>query len=171
MLRRFYLLLRKNYSQFTFRYFPLFRLKRSGAKIGKNIFIGDNVYVELENAKYLEIQDNVVLSAFTKIVLHDSSLNNIDNFQILYGNVIIKNNSYIGINSTILPGSVVGENTILGANSLVKGKLKSNSVYAGVPAKYLYSIKDMKKRWQKISINNRNSGLSILLEKSRWNEK
>jgi acetyltransferase-like isoleucine patch superfamily enzyme len=43
---------------------------------------------------------------------------------------------------TILPNTKIGSNVIVGACSLVKGELKSNSVYAGVPARYICSTED-----------------------------
>lgn len=149
MLNKIWLYFKKLYSQWVFKFWPAYRLKKSGAKIGKNVFFGDYVYVELENAKYLTIEDDVVLAAFTKIILHDSSLNNVDGGDILYGQVILKKNCYVGANTTVLPGTIIGENTIVGAHSLVKGILKSNSVYAGVPVKFLYTVKEMKRKWQK----------------------
>lgn len=141
-------------------------MSRSGAKIGQNIFVGDGIYVELENAHLLEIQDDVVLSAFVKIILHDSSLNNVSGGNILYGKVTIKKNAYIGVGTIILPGSIIGENTIVGAGSLVKGYLKKNSVYAGVPAKYICSISALEKRWRK-----RKSNQIFLKQSKKWHEK
>jgi acetyltransferase-like isoleucine patch superfamily enzyme len=46
----------------------------------------------------------------------------------------------IGANSTILPGVVIGANSLIGAGSVVTKNVEPNSVYAGVPAKYLKSI-------------------------------
>lgn len=42
---------------------------------------------------------------------------------------------YGGANSTILPGTEIGENCIIAAGAVVKGKLDSSGVYAGVPAR------------------------------------
>ena len=150
-MHNLYLLIKKIYSQWEFKFFPAYRLRKSGARVGKNIFFGDWVYVELENAKYLEIEDEVVLSAFSKIILHDSSLFNTANGEVKYGKVVLKKNCYLGANTLVLPNTEVGENTIIGAGSLLKGKYLANSVYAGVPAKYLYSLSEMKKRWTKPS--------------------
>ncbi len=158
-------MLRSLFSRIVFRFFPVYRLKKSGAKIGKNVFFGQGVYIELENAKLLEIGDNVVLSAFSKIILHDSSLNNVDNFKVLYGKVILGRKSYIGAGAIILPGTKIGENTIIGAGSLVKGTLKKNSVYAGNPAKFLGSISALKLKWK-----NRKNDLTFLKSKPKWYE-
>ena len=42
----------------------------------------------------------------------------------------------------ILPGTVIGNNTIIGAYAVVSGKLESNSVYAGNPARRICSIEE-----------------------------
>jgi len=57
-----------------------------------------------------------------------------------FGKITIGNNVFIGINSTLLPNTRIGDNVIIGAGSLVKGELKSNSVYAGVPVRYICSL-------------------------------
>lgn len=47
----------------------------------------------------------------------------------------IGDNVWLAAKSTILAGSVIGNNTVVGANAVVRGKLDCNSVYVGVPAK------------------------------------
>ena len=42
---------------------------------------------------------------------------------------------FIGSNTTILAGTKIGDNVIIGAGSLVKGNISGGGVYAGVPAK------------------------------------
>ena len=49
--------------------------------------------------------------------------------------MIIGKRVWVGANVTILPGVVIGENTVIGAGSVVTKELPSNSVAAGVPAK------------------------------------
>lgn len=158
--------LKQIYLDLSFRFFPIWRLNKSGASVGENVFVGKNVYIELENAPLLTIEDDAVLSAFTKIILHDSSLCNTLGHDCLYGKVIIKENCYIGANCVILPGTEVGANTIVGANSLVKGKLKSNSVYMGSPAKYYCSISQLEKRWK-----NKKNKLIYFKKEKRFYEK
>lgn len=48
--------------------------------------------------------------------------------------------SWIGANSTILPGVTIGEGCIIGAGSVVVGNCDSNSLYAGVPAKKIKEL-------------------------------
>ena len=56
--------------------------------------------------------------------------------------VRIMDNVFIGWGSTILPGTTIGENSIIGAESVVSGTIEANSVYAGNPAKKLMSIEE-----------------------------
>ena len=46
-------------------------------------------------------------------------------------------NSIIGGNVTILPGIIIGENSIIGAGSTVTKNVERNSIVAGSPAKYI----------------------------------
>ena len=65
----------------------------------------------------------------------------------VYGQIIgdgapvhIGNNVFIGINSIILMGTELGDNTIVGAGSVVKGKFPSNVVIAGCPARVVCTL-------------------------------
>ena len=153
------------YLDLYFLFFPATRLRKSGARIGKNIFFGKYTYFELENAKYIEISDDCVISAFCKFIPHDSSLNNVLGRPVLYGKIILEKNCYVGANTTLLAGTRVGKNTIVGANSLVKGNLKPNSVYVGSPVKYLCSIYELDKKWER-----RKDKKFIYKKQKRWHE-
>lgn len=57
------------------------------------------------------------------------------------GEVIIKNNVWIGDKATILPGVTVGENCVIGANSVVTNDVPPFSVVVGNPAKVIRTCK------------------------------
>ncbi|MBX9026488.1 acyltransferase [Collinsella sp. TF06-6AC] len=54
--------------------------------------------------------------------------------------VTIGNNIFIGWGATILCGTTIEDNVIVGAHSVVSGRLEHDSVYAGVPAKKVCSL-------------------------------
>lgn len=66
--------------------------------------------------------------------------------------VKLGNNIFIGDGSLILGGSVIEDNVIIGAHSIVTGICESNSVYAGIPAKRIMSLDEYKVKIQKKSI-------------------
>ena len=49
----------------------------------------------------------------------------------------IENNVWIGENVSILPGVEIGENAILGANSVITKNVPKDSIVAGNPAKVI----------------------------------
>jgi virginiamycin A acetyltransferase len=51
------------------------------------------------------------------------------------GGIIIGNDVWIGANSVILDGSIIPQGCVIGASSLVRGKLEAYGVYAGNPLK------------------------------------
>lgn len=65
---------------------------------------------------------------------------------IRYGKIVIKDNSFIGMRSTILPGVTIGSNSIVGACSLVVKDVPDGCVYAGVPAKFICTVDEFKEK-------------------------
>lgn len=56
------------------------------------------------------------------------------------GIVEIGDNVFIGMNAIIERNVKIGNNVIIGAGSVVTKDCKANSVYAGVPAKYIMDV-------------------------------
>jgi len=54
--------------------------------------------------------------------------------------VSIGDQVFIGAHTTILKGVTIGENSIIGACSLVVNDIPSNEIWGGNPAKYLGKI-------------------------------
>ena len=52
----------------------------------------------------------------------------------------IGKNVFIGMGSIILKGTQIGDNTVIGAGSVVSGVIPSNVVVAGNPAKVIREI-------------------------------
>ena len=50
---------------------------------------------------------------------------------------MIENNVWIGAGVTVLDGAYIEEGCIIGANSLVMGRLEKETIYGGVPDKIL----------------------------------
>ena len=54
--------------------------------------------------------------------------------------IVIEDNAWIGINSTILPGVTIGENAVVAAGSVVTKSVPANAIVAGNPAKFIKRI-------------------------------
>ena len=104
---------------------------KDNLELGRKTDIGAFSFI---NAKYgVVIEDEVQIGGGVKIY----SESTIDNKQ---GKVILKKNCKIGANSVILPGVTIGENSIIGAFSLVNQDIPANVVAYGIPAKIKRSI-------------------------------
>ena len=102
-----------------------------GFDLGFETDIGAFSYI---NALYgVEIKDSVQIGSHCSIY----SVSTIDNS---HGKVVLKQNCRIGSHSTILPGISVGENSIIGAHSLVNKDIPDNVVAFGVPAKVVHQL-------------------------------
>jgi len=58
--------------------------------------------------------------------------------------VILERNVWLGINVTVLKGVTVGENSVVGAGSLVTHSIPANVVAAGVPARVIRPVTSIK---------------------------
>jgi len=56
------------------------------------------------------------------------------------GKVVLKKNSCVGAKSIVMPGVTIGENSIVGAHSLVNKDVPDNEIWFGVPAKFAKKI-------------------------------
>lgn len=56
---------------------------------------------------------------------------------LIIGAVVIKDNAALGLNSVVLPGSTIGENSWVGVMSSVNGEIPPNVIAWGVPARIM----------------------------------
>lgn len=56
----------------------------------------------------------------------------------------------MGAGATLLPGSKIGNNCIIGANAVVKGTIPDNSIVAGNPAKVISNTVEWAQKHKKL---------------------
>lgn len=121
--------------------------RRMGVKIGNNSQIAKSL--DFGSEPYLiKIGENFYSSENVSFVTHDGSLNVLRNLSPnfrnsdIFGVILVGNNVFLGRGVTVLLGSKIEDNVIVGANSLVKGLLSKNSVYAGSPARFICTLEE-----------------------------
>jgi len=98
--------------------------------LGFKTDIGAFTYI---NAKYgVTIEDHVQIGSHCSIY----SVSTIDDKN---GEVRLRKNCRIGSHSVVMPGVTIGENSIVGACSLVMSDIPDNVVAHGVPARVVRS--------------------------------
>jgi acetyltransferase-like isoleucine patch superfamily enzyme len=130
---------------------------------GSNVIIGN--YTVIQNPGQLQIGDNTQISDFTILL----ALNNIvigkncristscmissvthkiasynritdDNVENKGFGIMIGDNVWIGANCVIMPGSIIGNNSIIATASVVKGVIPDDEIWGGSPAVFISKI-------------------------------
>lgn len=111
--------------------------------VGRNSSINDFVHIWAGGG--VSIGDESMIAAHCAItsVTHDSSaFEKGESYRItrIELPVRIGKNVWIGSGVTILPGVCIGDNSIVGAGSVVTKSVDANTVVAGVPAKMIRTL-------------------------------
>lgn len=139
---------------FYYRYLifidPSIFAKKIGVKVTGRLFIyGADTGMFGSEPWLITMGDNVHIVGGTRFINHDGGVlilrNKYPTLEITK-TIVIGDNVYIGLNSIIMPGVKIGNNVIIGAGSIVNKNIPDDSVFAGVPAKYIKSIDDYLKK-------------------------
>jgi len=125
-----------------------------GLRLGENVDL-----ISLPNfgsEPYLiSIGDNTTISFDCVFVTHDAATRVIRNLPdgapetVIYGPINVGKNCFIGCRSTILAGVTIGDNTIIGACSLVNRDIPSGVVAAGNPCKVICTLEEYRRKHEK----------------------
>jgi maltose O-acetyltransferase len=114
--------------------------RKQGAHVGRNCRI--EIRVRLHQAHLVEIGDHVFIGAGALLHTYDLgswiAREEIPDLTIT-GKIIIEDNCMIGANSQLLPNIRIGQNSIVGAGSVVISDVPPNSIVMGVPARVIGS--------------------------------
>ena len=121
----------------------------------------------------IEIGSDIQFAPGVTILAHDASTQ-IPLGKAKIGRFKIGNCVFIGVNSTVLCNTTIGNNVIIGAGSIVTSDIPSNSVYAGNPAKFICTFDEYIEKNRKLidSRPNFESPFWIWSEKdkSQWDD-
>ncbi len=117
----------------------------SQISIGKNVVIRPNSMLFAASDAKIEIEDDVMIGSGVHIYVHNHKFESTTLPIIEQGyspseGVTIKTGAWIGANAIILPGVVVGTNSVVGAGSVVTKPVADHVVVAGNPAAIIKNI-------------------------------
>jgi acetyltransferase-like isoleucine patch superfamily enzyme len=112
-----------------------------GVNIGKNVFLGNEVYLDPAYPQMIEIEDDVAISGKNTVLVHTSPPSYLKKCYPKMGAVFtkvspvkIKRGAWITVGVIILPGVTIGENSIVTAGSIVTKDTPPNCIAQGNPA-------------------------------------
>lgn len=126
--------------------------QHNGVKFNPQIIIGNNVSINpdchIGAINRIELHDGVLLASRVFITDHfhgDTTFIDLQTSpqqRILKskGPVIIKKNAWLGEGVAVMPGVTIGENVVIGANSVVTKDIPDNAIAAGVPARVIKQL-------------------------------
>lgn len=106
-------------------------------------YIHPSVYFDGKGYDIISLGDRLVVSFGTVFLCHDYSIacgfralgDDLSQEAFFLKPITIGNNVFIGCNVTILPGTTIGDDCIIGSGSVVKGFIPSGSVVTGEASK------------------------------------
>lgn len=129
---------------------------------GKNIFLGNDVIININctfvDNKPIRIGDRVLIASNVQIytashpvlpkerLVADGKERRTTFFRTYARPVEIENNVWIGGGSVLLPGVTIGENSVIGAGSVVNRSIPPNCVAVGNPCKVIRYFETDKER-------------------------
>lgn len=111
---------------------------------GENISIGKNVFVNhactFMDRGGITIEDNVLIGPKVNLITTNHPIDPAERRATISNPILIKKGAWIGVGATILPGVIVGENSIVAAGAVVSKDVPDNVIVGGIPAKIIKSI-------------------------------
>jgi acetyltransferase-like isoleucine patch superfamily enzyme len=105
-----------------------------GVKIGKNVWIGDDVYLDNEFPECIELEDGAMIELRATILAHTHGA----------GRVVIGKNAVVGAGAVVVTSGnrtlVIGEGSVIMASSLVTGSIAPYTLYGSDASKPLARI-------------------------------
>lgn len=140
-------------SSFTSNMLGLWQRTIMVARYGGSIEIGDGFGISgstIYSIANIKIGNNATIGANCKIIDNDfhpldpeHRRLNLNEEHTSRAPIIIGNDCFIGMNSIILKGTVLGDNVVVGAGSVVHGVFPDNCIIAGNPAKIIRQNKSI----------------------------
>ena len=118
---------------------PFYTEFGKNTKLGKHVFI--NTCCHFQDNGGIEIGDHTMLGSNVTIATLNHEFDPKKRLNAISKPVKIGKNVWIGANVTILPGVSIGDNSIIGAASVVTKDVPANTLAYGVPCKAIRKIK------------------------------
>ena len=118
------------------RFFHVYFLRTSGAKIGKHNMISLGAKIDVRRGQ-VTIGNHCLITHGCYILSHDGAAHVINSDDNGRGEVIIGNHVFIGVNSVVMRNVTIGDHAIIGAGSVVNKDVPPGAIVAGNPIRII----------------------------------
>lgn len=119
--------------------------RKLGVVVGENVRISGYCHFGSE-PYFVEIGDGSILAADVMFITHDGAVNickqSLGAEVTKFGKIKIGKHCFIGARAIFMPGVTVGDNSVIGAGSVVAHDIPAGEVWAGNPARFVKTVAD-----------------------------
>ena len=109
--------------------------RKRGVHIGKNVMLGMQCILDNAYPEYIYIEDYAALAGNNYVLTHSNPYLHFKGRMLSYlAPVLIKKGAWVGVSATLLPGTEIGECSVISAGSTVSGIIPNDCIVTGNPA-------------------------------------
>jgi acetyltransferase-like isoleucine patch superfamily enzyme len=123
--------------------------RAQGVRIGRSTYISPKAYLDTHKPGRIVVGENCYITRNVVILCHTDTKRGGPRGLWAeaggareYGDVVIGNNVFIGVNSVVMPGVTIGDDAIIGALTLVDRDIPPGKVAVGIPARIVGATAD-----------------------------
>ena len=131
-----------------------------GVKMGKNVRIGQDVYLDVNYAKFITIEDDVWVASHSAIFAHRRVMDDYHKGGVYKAcpqkarPILIKQGACVGIGALVTPGVTIGRGSVIGAGSVVVKDIPDWCLAAGSPCKVMRYLPEQGYFYNKVTKQN-----------------
>lgn len=139
--------------------------------IGKPNYLSARINFDGTDYSHIEIHEGVTMSSYIRVLTHDWSLYTIAKSVDYFSEkpigeirgIVIGPYSFIGTGSIIMPGAHIGRGCLIGAGTVVRGKIPDYSIVIGSPGEIVGDTRELiERKLSKLGITHKISNTSII---------
>jgi acetyltransferase-like isoleucine patch superfamily enzyme len=109
--------------------------RKRGVHIGNHVMLGMHCILDNAFPEYIYIEDYAALAGNNYVIAHSNPYLHYKGRMLSYlAPVVVTKGAWVGVSATLLPGTEIGECSVVSAGSIVSGPVPANCIVTGNPA-------------------------------------
>ncbi len=122
-----------------------------GVHIGKNVYIGLQCVIDNAYPEYIYMEDDSSIANNVTVIAHANPYRHFEGIiEAKVSPVVLRKGSWASANSILLPGTDIGEYSIVSSGSVVSSRIPPYTLVVGNPAKKVFNYEKILTKKQSI---------------------